>query len=48
MPWQTQKLLKSRVEKNQSAIPDPSESSVHGKEIHVAKQKQIQKEVRYQ
>lgn len=26
-------------------IPDPSESTVHGKEIHVAKQKQIQKEV---
>ena len=25
-------------------IPDPSESSVHGKEIHVSKQKQIQKE----
>lgn len=44
MPWQTQKLLKSRVDQNQS-IPDPSESSVHGKEIHVAKQQQTQKEV---
>lgn len=28
------------------AIPDPSESTVHGKEIHVAKQKQTQKEVK--
>ncbi|CAH2104070.1 unnamed protein product [Euphydryas editha] len=26
-------------------IPGPSESTVHGKEVHVAKQKQIQKEV---
>lgn len=26
-------------------IPDPSESTVHGKEVHVAKQKQVQKEV---
>lgn len=26
-------------------IPDPSESTVHGKEVHVAKQKQTQKEV---
>lgn len=47
MPWQTQKLLKSRVDNNQTTIPDPSESSVHGKEIHVAKQQQTQKEVRY-
>jgi hypothetical protein len=44
MPWQTTKLLKSRVDQNQS-IPDPSESSVHGKEVHVAKQQQTQKEV---
>lgn len=46
MPWQTSKILKARVEKDQTAIPDPSESSVHGKEIHVAKQQQTQKEVR--
>lgn len=46
MPWQTTKLLKSRIDKDQS-IPDPSESSVHGKEIHIAKQQQTQKEVIY-
>lgn len=46
MPWQTIKLMKSRGDTDQS-IPDPSESSVHGKEIHVAKQQQTQKEVSY-
>lgn len=44
MPWQTTKILKSRDDKDQP-IPDPSESSIHGKEIHVAKQQQTQKEV---
>lgn len=44
MPWQTSKILKARVDQ-EPIIPDPSESSVHGKEIHVAKQKQTQKEV---
>lgn len=44
MPWQTTKILKSRDDKDQP-IPDPSESSIHGKEIHVAKQHQTQKEV---
>lgn len=44
MPWQTSKILKTRVDQ-ESIIPDPSESSVHGKEIHVAKQHQTQKEV---
>lgn len=46
MPWQTIKLLKSRVD-NDLSIPEPSESSVHGKEIYVAKQQQTQKEVIY-
>lgn len=45
MPWQKTKILKSRVSQDQQLIPDPSESSVHGKEVHVAKQKQTQKEV---
>lgn len=45
MPWQTTKILKSRVADHEPTIPDPSESSVHGKEIHVAKQQQTQKEV---
>lgn len=45
MPWQTSKILKTRVDQEQTVIPDPSESSVHGKEIHVAKQQQTQKEV---
>lgn len=31
-----------------SLPPDPSESAVHGREVHVAKQKQTQKEVRYE
>lgn len=44
MPWQTTKILKSRNQ-DQQIIPDPSESAVHGKEIHVAKQQQTQKEV---
>lgn len=44
MPWQTSKILKTRVDQ-EPIIPDPSESSVHGKEIHVAKQRQTQKEV---
>lgn len=44
MPWQT-KILKARADHDQQIIPDPSESAVHGKEIHVAKQKQTQKEV---
>lgn len=29
----------------QRAVPEPSESAIHGKEVHVAKQKQTQKEV---
>lgn len=45
MPWQTTKLLKARGDQGQQIIPDPSESSVHGKEIHVARQQQTQKEV---
>lgn len=45
MPWQTTKILKSRVAEHEPTMPDPSESSVHGKEIHVAKQQQTQKEV---
>jgi len=45
MPWQKTKLLKARDDQSQQIIPDPSESSVHGKEIHVAKQQQTQKEV---
>lgn len=44
MPWQT-KILKARADHDQQIIPDPSESAVHGKEIHVAKQQQTQKEV---
>lgn len=44
MPWQT-KILKARADHNNQIPPDPSESSVHGKEVHVAKQKQTQKEV---
>lgn len=47
MPWQKSKILKSRVDNEQTIIPDPSESSVHGKEIHVAKQQQTQKEVNF-
>lgn len=47
MPWQKSKILKSRTENEQTVIPDPSESSVHGKEIHVAKQQQTQKEVNF-
>lgn len=38
-----QQVQKKVVQKPR--IPDPSESTVHGKEVHVAKQKQIQKEV---
>jgi len=45
MPSQTTKLLKARGDQSPQIIPDPSESSVHGKEIHVAKQQQTQKEV---
>lgn len=45
MPWQKTKLLKARGGDQSQQIPDPSESSVHGKEIHVAKQQQTQKEV---
>jgi len=45
MPWQKTKLLKARGDQSPQIIPDPSESSVHGKEIHVAKQQQTQKEV---
>lgn len=45
MPWQTTKLLKARGDQSPQIIPDPSESAVHGKEIHVAKQQQTQKEV---
>lgn len=46
MPWQKTKLLKARGgDQSQQIIPDPSESSVHGKEVHVAKQQQTQKEV---
>lgn len=45
MPWQKSKILKSQVDQDQQFIPDPSESSVHGKEVHIAKQQQTQKEV---
>lgn len=38
-----EKQTQSKVQKPR--IPGPSESTVHGKEVHVAKQKQIQKEV---
>lgn len=44
MPWQTKNILKNRDDKEQP-IPDPSESAVHGREVHVSKQKQTQKEV---
>jgi titin len=33
-------------ETRKKKIPDPSESSVHGREVHVSKQKQTQKEVK--
>lgn len=41
-PWQTNKVLKPRGERG---TPQPTETSIHGKEIHVNKQKQTQKEV---
>lgn len=47
MPWQKSKILKSRTDNEETVIPDPSESSVHGKEIHVSKQQQTQKEVNF-
>jgi hypothetical protein len=34
----------TEVRKVQRNIPDPSETTVHGKEVHVSKQKQVQKE----
>lgn len=40
----TQQQVQKKVVKK-PRIPDPSESTVHGKEVHVAKQKQVQKEV---
>ncbi|XP_050422457.1 titin isoform X5 [Adelges cooleyi] len=44
MPWQT-KILKARADHDSQFVPDPSESSVHGKEVHVSTQKQTQKEI---
>lgn len=38
-------MSESSNEKRAFKIPEPSESSVHGKEVHVSKQKQTQKEV---
>lgn len=35
---QTETIQKVRI------VPDPSESTVHGKEVHVSKSKQVQKE----
>ncbi|XP_018397088.1 PREDICTED: titin [Cyphomyrmex costatus] len=35
-----------RVKAAEKHLPEPSESTVHGREVHVAKQKQIQKEVK--
>ncbi|XP_045531935.1 titin isoform X5 [Pieris brassicae] len=44
---QTEEIVEKEVTKKvqKPRIPDPLESTVHGKEVHVAKQKQIQKEV---
>ena len=42
---QTQVSERSVDTKKVRAPPEPSESSIHGKEVHVAKQKQTQKEV---
>ena len=46
MPWQVKAL--SRKQQSQEQIePSESASGVHGKEVHVSKQKQTQKEVSY-